>query len=207
MCLISNRCMTKPLGSCIPSRVTCQPVCTSRMPFQLQRSPGCPFLPPPMCKQVGRDPRPVMRAAYECFKTGAQPDAILQARGCWLGWVWTAHCEACWRVGQANRGGCTSACAGAFLCNFSAITRTDCPPCSSTWPSAGGAGRPAGARRLLCPALRGTVARGAWRRCGSRSSHHSGACWQGLLLVQAPAAAAAASHTHAHVLPRPLCHT
>ncbi|KAI7837956.1 hypothetical protein COHA_008261 [Chlorella ohadii] len=29
--------------------------------------------------EVGRDPRPVMRAAYECFRTGAQPDAILQA--------------------------------------------------------------------------------------------------------------------------------
>ncbi|KAG2500873.1 hypothetical protein HYH03_001634 [Edaphochlamys debaryana] len=27
--------------------------------------------------QVGRDPRPVMRAAYECFRTGAQPEAIL----------------------------------------------------------------------------------------------------------------------------------
>ncbi|PSC70340.1 TPR repeat [Micractinium conductrix] len=31
--------------------------------------------------QVGRDPRPVMRAAYECFKTWAQPEAILQAAG------------------------------------------------------------------------------------------------------------------------------
>ncbi|EFN56395.1 hypothetical protein CHLNCDRAFT_22249 [Chlorella variabilis] len=28
---------------------------------------------------VGRDSRPVMRAAYECFRTGAQPDSILQA--------------------------------------------------------------------------------------------------------------------------------
>lgn len=31
--------------------------------------------------QVGRDPRPVMRAAYECFKTGSDPQAILQAAG------------------------------------------------------------------------------------------------------------------------------
>lgn len=31
--------------------------------------------------QVGRDSRPVMRAAYECFRSGAQPDAILQAAG------------------------------------------------------------------------------------------------------------------------------
>lgn len=29
--------------------------------------------------EVGRDSRPVMRAAYECFRTGAQPDSILQA--------------------------------------------------------------------------------------------------------------------------------
>ncbi|KAL4448342.1 hypothetical protein ABPG75_005561 [Micractinium tetrahymenae] len=31
--------------------------------------------------QVGRDPRPVMRAAYECFRTGADPGAIQQAAG------------------------------------------------------------------------------------------------------------------------------
>lgn len=32
--------------------------------------------------QVGRDPRPVMRAAYDCFRTaGVQPDTILQAAG------------------------------------------------------------------------------------------------------------------------------
>lgn len=29
--------------------------------------------------QVGRDPRPVMRAAYECFQSGTPPDGILQA--------------------------------------------------------------------------------------------------------------------------------
>ena len=29
--------------------------------------------------QVGRDPRPVMRAAYECFRTGSDPGAILLA--------------------------------------------------------------------------------------------------------------------------------
>lgn len=29
--------------------------------------------------QVGRDPRPVMRAAYECFQNGSQPDAIMKA--------------------------------------------------------------------------------------------------------------------------------
>lgn len=29
--------------------------------------------------QVGRDPRPVMRAAYECFRTGSSPDNILAA--------------------------------------------------------------------------------------------------------------------------------
>eukprot|EP00882_Tetradesmus_deserticola_P031012 GHRQ01035048.1.p1 GENE.GHRQ01035048.1~~GHRQ01035048.1.p1 ORF type:complete len:188 (+),score=67.93 GHRQ01035048.1:592-1155(+) len=29
--------------------------------------------------KVGRDPRPVMRAAYECFQTGSSPEAILQA--------------------------------------------------------------------------------------------------------------------------------
>lgn len=34
--------------------------------------------------QVGRDPRPVMRAAYECFKSGSPPDAILQVGG-WVG--------------------------------------------------------------------------------------------------------------------------
>ncbi|GLC54900.1 hypothetical protein PLESTB_000917900 [Pleodorina starrii] len=27
--------------------------------------------------EVGRDPRPVMRAAYECFRTGEQPDKIM----------------------------------------------------------------------------------------------------------------------------------
>ncbi|KAF6254568.1 hypothetical protein COO60DRAFT_1273046 [Scenedesmus sp. NREL 46B-D3] len=29
--------------------------------------------------KVGRDPRPVMRAAYECFQSGSSPEAILQA--------------------------------------------------------------------------------------------------------------------------------
>jgi len=29
--------------------------------------------------QVGRDSRPVMRAAYECFRSGTSPDAILAA--------------------------------------------------------------------------------------------------------------------------------
>lgn len=38
-----------------------------------------PLLPPP--PQVGRDPRPVMRAAYECFRSGAAPDAIAAAAG------------------------------------------------------------------------------------------------------------------------------
>lgn len=49
------------------------------MPLQL-RSIQCPGLQATWV-QVGRDPRPVMRAAYECFRTGAQPDAILQASG------------------------------------------------------------------------------------------------------------------------------
>lgn len=31
--------------------------------------------------QVGRDPRPVMRAAYECFQSGSDPSSILQAAG------------------------------------------------------------------------------------------------------------------------------
>lgn len=58
---------------------------------------GAPLLgltaQPSMGLQVGRDSRPVMRAAYECFRTGAQPDSILQASpfaaapGCCLpGW-------------------------------------------------------------------------------------------------------------------------
>lgn len=37
-------------------------------------------LPPPL-PQVGRDPRPVMRAAYDCFRSGASPDAIQAAAG------------------------------------------------------------------------------------------------------------------------------
>jgi hypothetical protein len=31
--------------------------------------------------QVGRDPRPVMRAAYECFQHGEDPAKILAAAG------------------------------------------------------------------------------------------------------------------------------
>jgi len=34
------------------------------------------------CLQVGRDSRPVMRAAYDCFRTqGCSPSTILQAAG------------------------------------------------------------------------------------------------------------------------------
>ena len=33
----------------------------------------------PSLVQVGRDQRPVMRADYECFRTGAGPEGITQA--------------------------------------------------------------------------------------------------------------------------------
>ena len=35
----------------------------------------------PLPKQVGTDPRPVMRAAYECFRSGSDPAAIVAAAG------------------------------------------------------------------------------------------------------------------------------
>lgn len=63
------------------------------LPFGVARlSAGCsgstlvetappPPPPPGVTLQVGRDPRPVMRAAFECFRSGAAPDAILAAAG------------------------------------------------------------------------------------------------------------------------------
>lgn len=32
-------------------------------------------------QQVGQDPRPILRAAYECFRTGGPPQRILDAAG------------------------------------------------------------------------------------------------------------------------------
>jgi hypothetical protein len=56
---------------------SCMPACLSDSPcFHPARSLMVVYL----YWQVGRDSRPVMRAAYECFKTGASPDQVRSRR-------------------------------------------------------------------------------------------------------------------------------
>lgn len=143
--------------------------------------------------QVGRDPRPVMRAAYECFKTGSDPQAILQARrvpmrgsraGQALAWV-TAPARGKGR-GWVSKGFVTRGVWG-WRWGKRGPHLLKCPRHAGANPSPPNAHSPAGRRQrqagprcLLRPALCGPLARGSRGRRSGAGCHHAGEAVLGL---------------------------